>query len=383
MVLLLMERSSVDLVDVLAFVRVVETGAFARAGERMAISKSIVSRRVARLEQRLGAKLLTRTAQGAHPTEIGQAYFERAANILAELEAAQEVVAEAVTQVAGPIRLSAPLSFGTAHLGPALADFAKLHPRVELDVSLDDRTVDLAGGGFDLAVRIGELPDSALIARRIAPVRGAVLAAPAYLAERGAPRRPRDLNGHDFLVYANGGRGGGDHWRFRIGDRTETVRGRTRLRADNGELLREAACAGLGVVILPTFIAAPAIAAGQLEVLLPDYPLAESGLHVVMPPGRAATARVRALVDFLARRFGPEPAWDPCWIAARDRWTGRGETLKADAPSEETDHGQGTEEEQQGGAQAQEGGEEDDRRQSVDQGRARQGLTRVSAPEPS
>src|SRR5919112_1939434 len=130
-----MERSSTDLVDVLAFVRVAETGSFARAAERMGLSKPVLSRRVARLEEKLGARLLTRTARGAQPTGVGQAYYARAAAILADLEAAQEVVAEAVTQVAGPIRLSAPISFGTRYLGPALAEFAQAHPRVELDVS--------------------------------------------------------------------------------------------------------------------------------------------------------------------------------------------------------------------------------------------------------
>ena len=315
-----MERSNVDLLDVLSFVRVAETGAFARAGERMGISKSIVSRRVARLEEQLGAKLLTRTATGASPTDIGQAYFERASNILADLEAAQEVVAEAVTQVAGPIRLSAPLSFGTQYLAPALADFAKLHPKVELDVSLEDRKVDLIGGGYDLALRIGRLADSSLIARKITAVRAAVLASPDYLDARGRPGIPSDLNGHDLLFYANAGMG--QQWRFKIGGRWETVRGPVRLRADNGELLREAACAGLGIVILPTFIAAPAIETGKLEVVLRDYPIDESGLYVVMPPGRAATARVRALVDFLVGRFGPEPAWDPCW-PAREAKAGR------------------------------------------------------------
>ena len=312
-----MEHASVDLLDVLAFVRVVETGAFARAGERMGISKSIVSRRVARLEAQLGARLLTRTAQGAQPTDIGQAYFERASNILADLDAAQEVVAEAVTQVAGAIRMSAPLSFGTQYLGPALADFARAHPRVELDVSLDDRTVDLVGGGYDLAVRIGNLADSSLIARRIAPVRAAVLASPEYLDQHGRPRQPRDLNDHDLLLYANVGRG--HQWRFKVDGKWETVQGRARFRADNGELLREAACAGLGVVMLPTFIASPAIGSGKLEVILGNYPLEEAGLHVVMPPGRATTARVRALVDFLGQRFGPEPDWDPCYEAEDGR----------------------------------------------------------------
>jgi DNA-binding transcriptional LysR family regulator len=309
----MLERSSVDLVDVLAFVRVVETGAFARAAERMDISKSILSRRVARLEEQLGAKLLTRSAQGAAPTDIGQAYYSRASNILADLEAAQEIVAQAVTQIAGPVRITAPLSFGTQHLAPALADFARLHPKVELDVSLDDRTVDLLGGGFDMAVRIGNLPDSSLVARKIAPVRGLVLASPRYLDERGRPAHPRELADHDLLMYANVATY--EQWRFRVDGAWEHVRGRARFRADNGEMLREAACAGLGIVILPSFIASGAIRSGGLEVILRDYPLDEVGLHLVMPPGRAATARIRALIDFLSRRFGPEPSWDPCWGA--------------------------------------------------------------------
>lgn len=307
-----MQRSAVDILDILAFANVVETGAFARAAERMGISKSILSRRVARLEQRLGARLLTRTGQGAQPTEIGSAYFQRAANILAELEAAQEVVAEAVTIVAGPIRISAPLSFGTLYLAPVLAEFAARHPAVELDISFSDSAVDLAAGGFDMGVRIGNLPDSALIARRIAPIRRLIVASPDYLARRGVPTRPADLAHHDLLVYTNG-----ERWRFPSAGGWEHVRAEPRLRADNGDMLREAAVAGLGICILPSFIAAPALEARRLEPLLLDYPIEEAGLHVVMPPGRSGTARVRALTDFLAARFGPEPSWDPCWLEER------------------------------------------------------------------
>ena len=304
-----MERSSTDLVDVLAFVRVVETGSFARAAERMGLSKPVLSRRVARLEDQLGARLLTRTARGAQPTDIGQSYYARAANILADLEAAQEVVAEAVTQVAGPIRLSAPLSFGIIHLAGALTDFAALHPKVELDVEYEDRTVDLASGGYDLAVRIGNLPDSSLVARRIAPVRKLVVASPDYLDRHGRPERPADLAGHQILTYAH------EQWRFRVGSRWESVRGQSRMRANNGELLRAAAVAGLGVCILPSFIASPCLGSGELEMILRGFPLEEGGLYAVMPPGRATTARVRTLVDFLVARFGPEPDWDPCWMA--------------------------------------------------------------------
>jgi DNA-binding transcriptional LysR family regulator len=311
MVLRNMERSSTDLVDVLAFVRVVETGSFARAAERTGLSKPVMSRRVARLEEQLGARLLTRNARGAQPTDIGLSYYARAANILAELDAAQEVVAEAVTQIAGPVRLTAPLSFGVAHLAPALADFAAAHPRVELDVEFEDRNVDLAGGGYDLAVRIGRLADSSLIARRIAPVRKHVVASPAYLARRGRPERPADLAGHDILLYGN------EQWRFEVDGSWETIRVSPVLRSNNGDMLLAAARKGLGLCILPSFIAAPAIADGGVEVMLHDYPLEEGALHAVMPPGRAVTARVRALVDFLVGRFGPEPSWDPCWLAGQ------------------------------------------------------------------
>lgn len=310
-----MERSAVDILDVVAFVRVAETGAFARAAERMGISKSIVSRRVARLEEQLGARLLTRTAQGAQPTEIGQTYYARAADILAALEAAQEMVADAVTQVAGPLRISAPITFGTRHLAPALAAFARAHPRVELDVSLDDRRVDLVAGGFDLAIRIGKLPDSALKARRLTTVRSSILASPAYLAERGRPAHPRDLKDHDLLCYANVP--AAEQFRFTIGGRSENVAGTIRMRADNGEMLKAAAVAGLGIVALPNFIAAPEIGSGVLEPLLGDWPRAATPLHAVMPPGRAGTARVRALIDHLAALFGPDPEWDPCWGAER------------------------------------------------------------------
>jgi len=309
-----MEHPSTDIVDILAFVRVVETGAFTRAAERMGISKSLLSRRVARLEEHLGARLLTRSAQGTQPTVVGQSYYERASRILTELDAAREVVAEAVTQVAGPIRLTAPLTFGTMHLAPALADFARDHPRVELDIHFDDSLVDLVAGGFDLALRIGSLADSSLVARRIAPVRAHLLGSPAYLEARGRPSHPRDLARHDLLAYGNN-----EQWRFRVDGRWDYVRGRPRLRTNNGEMLREAACAGLGLCLLPSFIAAPAIEAGRLEILLPEFPIDEVALHAVMPPGRSTTARVRALVDFLVARFGPEPSWDPCWSAAAGR----------------------------------------------------------------
>jgi DNA-binding transcriptional LysR family regulator len=315
-----MERSQVDLVDVLAFVRVVETGSFARAAERMGLSKPVMSRRVARLESQLGARLLTRTARGAKPTDIGQSYFARAAGVLAELESAQEVVSQAVTQIAGTIRISGPISFGLFYLNEALADFAKLHPKVELDIVLDDRIVDLSEGGYDLAVRIGNLPDSSLIARRIAPVRKVVVGSPDYLAQAGRPKRPADLINHAILLYT------GENWRFRSGAGWETPRINPVLRSNSGEMLLQAAEAGLGLCLLPSFIAASGLERGALEPVLLDHQPAEGALHAVMPPGRASTARVRALIDFLVKRFGPEPLWDPCWIHRR-------EALESPAPA--------------------------------------------------
>jgi DNA-binding transcriptional LysR family regulator len=254
-----MQRSSTDIVDVLSFVRVAETGSFARAAERMGLSKPVLSRRVARLEEQLGARLLTRSARGAQPTEIGQAYYARAANILAELDAAEEVVAEAVTQIAGPVRLTAPLTFGVAHLAPALAEFALEYPRVELDVEFEDRTVDLAGGGYDMAIRIGRLQDSSLIARRIAPVRKHVIGSPAYFEAHGRPERPADLAQHRILLYAHA------QWRFEVNGRWETVRTSPALRSNNGDMLLAAAEKGLGLALLPSFIAAPALERRTIE----------------------------------------------------------------------------------------------------------------------
>ncbi|WP_439816050.1 LysR family transcriptional regulator [Zavarzinia sp. CC-PAN008] len=311
-----MKQAPVDLSDVLAFVRVVETGSFGRAAERLGLSKSLLSRRVARLEEGLGARLLTRTARGAQATAVGQAYYGRLSNVLASLEAAHEEVAEAVSEIAGSIRITAPHTFGVRYLGPLLAEFMLAHPRVAVDLSLDDRRVDLVGGGFDLAVRVASaaLPDSSLMARRLTRARHVVVASPAYLERHGTPRHPRDLADHSVLHYANVG---SDQWRFLVNGRPEVIRVRGRLRADNGEVLCSAAVAGLGIGIFPTFIASPGLQSGELKVILDEFSLEDGTIFAVMPPGRALTARVRALVDFLAERMGPEPTWDPCWLAAQ------------------------------------------------------------------
>lgn len=308
-----MEPSVPDMLDVLAFAEVYDTGSYTGAAERMGLSKPVISRRISRLEHRLGARLLTRTARGADPTEMGRIYYGRISKILADFEDAQEVVANATNQVAGRIRLSAPLSFGISYLAEALADFADLHPLVDLDVEFTDHKVDLVGGGYDLAIRIvARLADSALVARRIAPVKKVAIASPGYLDGKGRPQQPSDLAGYDALLYRS------ESWRFHVDGAWETVRGKLRMRSNNGEMLCIAAAGDLGVCLLPRFIAADAIENGDVEVILPNFELDEGALYAIMPPGRAVTARVRQLVDFLAARFR-DPNWDPCWQAEKDQ----------------------------------------------------------------
>ena len=310
------EPTAVAFVDVQAFAAVVETGGFARAGARLGVSKSIISRRVANLERQLGARLLVRGARGTSATDIGSDYHRRLVSIFAELETAHEAVASANSEIAGLVRLTASISFGIEYLAPALADFVKLHPRIDLDLVLEDRHLDLVAEQFDLALRIGKLPDSSLIARKLAPVRAMAMASPAYLEARGRPIHPRDLADHDILFYTNGAPTA--EWRFRRSNAPSVRVGVTgKIRSNNGEALREMARAGLGIALLPTFAASQAIGDGSLVVVLDDWSVEEVGLYAVMLPGRVVTARIRALVDFLAARFGPEPAWDPCWQAAR------------------------------------------------------------------
>src|SRR5262245_47919833 len=195
------ERRMSELDDLRSFVEVVDTGGFNRAARRLGVSKSIVSRRIARMEADLGTRLISRTTRGISATEAGLEFKQRSERILAELDEAREAVALHAGEVVGRLRLSAPLAFGVRHVAPVLADLAKQHPRLEIDVSYSDRLVDLVGERFDAAIRIGTLRDSSLIARRIAPLRVVVVASPDYVARRGRPARPEDLMAHECLIY--------------------------------------------------------------------------------------------------------------------------------------------------------------------------------------
>jgi DNA-binding transcriptional LysR family regulator len=299
-----MDTLSVDLSDVQAFFTVVDTGSFARAAERLNSSKSIISRRVARLEDRLQARLLTRTPKGAQATDVGAIYYARAREAMAGLECAGEAVAHAVSDVSGPLRLSGPLSFGVSHLSDALAEFAAEHPRVELDIVFTDQKVDIIGGGFDMAIRIGELSDSSLVARKLGRIHAVTVASPDYLKAFGRPQTPDDLVNHQGLYYAN--LQASDMWRFKVDGKARAVRMPVRMRADNGDMLLKAAIRGLGVTRIPAFMAQAAIQSGTVEVLLEDYSDGFHPLSALMPPGGATTARVRALIEFLALRFSGE-----------------------------------------------------------------------------
>ncbi len=294
-----------SLEDVLAFVRVVETGGFSRAAERLGLSKSIVSRRVARLEADLGVRLLNRTTRGIAPTEAGLEFKTRCAEILIELEAARDAVTCRERAVAGTLRLAVPLSFGIARLAPAIAAFASDHPRLSIDLSVSDRFADLVAEGFDAAIRIGVLPDTSLVTRRLGSVQTFVVASRAYLEKHGAPEKPQALASHECLIYSGGSRDTSrESWQFRSGRKWLNIRPQARFRADNGEVLRAAALAGLGIAALPDFLIDEALTRGTLVRLLESYPMPEAGIHLLRPGGGAAPARLSALSDHLVEWFG-------------------------------------------------------------------------------
>lgn len=302
-----------DLEDLRSFVEVVDSGGLNRAAMRLGVSKSIVSRRITRLEAELGARLLTRTTRGIIPTEAGAEFKARCDRILSEIEEARDAVAQHGRSVRGRLRLSAPLAFGVRHLAPVLGDLARLHPALELDVSYTDRVVDLIGERYDAAIRIGSLGDSSLVARRIAPIRAVLVASPDYLARYGRPATPQDLAGHECLIYTGSLV---PDWPFQMGKRQVLIRPEGRLRTDSGETILQWAIAGLGIAYLPSFLVSDAIGSGALEPLLLDQRGPELAIHVVRPPGAYVPTKVRVLIDTLIERFGGTPVWDRCLAAS-------------------------------------------------------------------
>jgi len=292
-----------------AFVTVAECGSFSQAAERLHASKSVISRQVGALEAELGARLLHRTTRALTLTEAGRSYLERATRILADLAEANASVGQLQAAPRGRLRVNAPVSFGFLHLAPALPDFLARYPDVAVELTMNDRFVDLVDEGFDVAVRIGKLEDSSLVARKLAPMRRIVGAAPAYLAQRGTPASPDDLTAHECLCYTN--LGPSQEWRFvRPDGRAWPVEVRGRLHANNGDALRAAALRGFGIAVLPSFLVGRDVQSGALVSVLEDYMPQDSALYAVYPHARHLSPKVRAFVDFLAERFGPDPYWD-------------------------------------------------------------------------
>jgi DNA-binding transcriptional LysR family regulator len=292
-----------------AFVAVAEAQSFSNAARALRIAKSAVSRQVSDLESDLGARLLHRTTRSLSLTEAGRAYFERAARILADLDDANRAVGELQAAPRGRLRISAPMSFGFLHLMPALSDFMARYPEVVVDLAMNDRFVDLVNEGFDVAIRIATLPDSSLIARQLAPARRVICASPNYLSTHGAPRSPNDLKTHACLFNSN--LPSAREWRFVSPDDVPvpvTVNGR--LSVDNGDALRVAALCGLGLANLPTFIVGADLQSGALATVLDSFVAQDLSISAVYPHSRHLSPTVRALIDFLVDRFGPEPYWD-------------------------------------------------------------------------
>lgn len=286
-----------EIEDLRTFVEVADAGGVSTAARRLGIAKSIVSRRLIRLEEDLGIQLLARTTRGAAVTEAGATFREHAARICAEMDAARETIFPA-GDLRGRLRIAAPLTFGPTHLAPVLAELARRHPALQVHACYSDRYIDIVAEGFDCAIRLGYLADSSLVARRVAPMRGSVVASPDYLRKHGEPETPAELLEHEALMQ------GTESWRFVDGDKTITIHPRGRFKADNGVAIAAAALAGLGIAGLPDFLVADHLASGALVRVLTRYPLPEAGLHVVRPPASHPARKIRVLTDLLIERFG-------------------------------------------------------------------------------
>lgn len=300
-----------DFGDIRAFIQVVESGGVNAAATRLNVSKSQLSARVARLESELRTKLLHRSPRGITTTDAGQRFYVHMCEVLARMQqAVDEVSGEDSEQIVGSLRVAAPMTFGTVHLGPVLYAFLREHPALELTMELDDRYVDLLAGGYDLGVRIGRLYDSSLMARRIAPSRRVLVCSPDYARQNGVPETIDDLQRHDCICYGNASVA--PYWQFApphegAPPRQIVVRGRIHL--NNGESMRDAAIAGIGIAALPTFIAAQALRSGELIELLPESPPTADAIYAVYPQTRYVSRAVRAVIDALVAAF-EQPPWE-------------------------------------------------------------------------
>ncbi|MDF7777101.1 LysR family transcriptional regulator [Sphingomonas sp. AOB5] len=284
------------------FASVVEHRSFSGAADALGVSKATVSKAISRLETRLGATLFHRTSRRLTLTDSGRTLAERAQRILTEGTEAEEAALDAASAPSGLIRVAAPLTFGAKLVAPVMAEFMAANPGIRIDLNLSDAFIDIVGEGIDVAVRIAELPDSSLRARRIAPVTGYIVASPGYWEAHGTPRHPADLAHHACFAYTNSPHP--DAWRFRkAGGEEAVVRIEGPLRTNNGDAMLAALRVGLGVAILPDFIVRDDLEAGTLVSVLDDWSMGSSALHLVTPPGTLRPARVEALIEYLGERL--------------------------------------------------------------------------------
>jgi DNA-binding transcriptional LysR family regulator len=289
-----------DIEDLQTFVAVADAGGVSAAARRLGLSKSIVSRRLFRLEAELGVQLLARTTRGAALTEAGVTFRDHAARASAEIDTARETI-HPTGQLHGRLRVAMPLTFGPTHFAPVLAEMARLHPQLHIHTSYSDRFVDLIAEGFDCAIRGAYLQDSNLIAKRVGPIHGKLVASPAYIKEHGSPDNILQLVNHPALMQ------GTEAWQFMDGDRIVTVQPQGKFKADSATALAAAAAAGLGVAWLPQCITHEYEAAGTLVPIMTRFPVPPGAVYVVRPPSQHPTRKVRVLTEMLVEYFRQNP----------------------------------------------------------------------------
>ncbi len=295
--------------DIAVFVQVVDSGSFTAAADTLNLSKSVVSKYVTRLEDRLGARLLNRSTRRLSLTEVGRAFYTRSRRGLLEIEDAEAEVSHLQGEPRGELRLNSPMSFGILHIAPRLPAFLARYPDMTVDMVLDDRRVDLVEESFDLAIRIGDLPDSALVARRLGPCHHVVCGSPDYFARHGVPRTPEDLAAHTTLSFRY--HDSPNEWRFVAPDGTYRKAAiDSRVQMNNSLALREAVLAGAGITLTPTFVVGADIRAGRLKAVLTDYQPREVSIYAVYPQRKHLSPKIRAFVDFLAGQIQDPPHWD-------------------------------------------------------------------------
>lgn len=295
------------LISMKVFAAVVDTGSFAAASDRLDMSRAMTSKYVAHLEEHLGTRLLQRTTRKLTLTESGAAYYEQCTQILADIAAAEESALHLTEAPRGTLRVTVPVSFGILHMGPVISEYLKRYPDVKADILVTDRRVDLIEEGLDLALRIGSLPESGLVAKKIASDRVVICGAPDYLKRHGTPKTPADLERHNCLAYAYAA--SGDEWKMTGPDGVHTVKVSGSLRATNGDMVKLAGVGGVGLMRQPLFLTAQELRAGQLVEVLTEYKCDDIGIYAVYPSRKHLSAKVRTFVDFLANAFSLRSEW--------------------------------------------------------------------------